>query len=331
MKYYLGVDAGGSKTNTLIVNSEGHIVGQGRSGNGNHQEGYEQAKANLQSSVQQALEEAKLTTREINYAYFGLAGADREPDYKILRPMIAEFGFHKYDLNCDTIIALRAGTRQTYGVVLICGTGTNSAGRNEQGEFYQCGGFSYMLGDYGGGADLSIAAFRSVIRAWDGRGRATLLTSYMLEDLGYQTVDEMFEDYLDHQKTPPLHIAKLVFKAAEEGDDISREILHEQGKELGRSARAVIERLHMQTDTFDVVLAGSIVTRGKGSYILDELRKALLEYPGATLVKLSMEPVIGAVWLAMEADDVTIQPVLYDRLEHFVFEAEAVEANNVWI
>ncbi|RKP51692.1 ATPase [Cohnella endophytica] len=315
MKYYLGVDGGGSKTYTLIVDEQGTVVGKGHSGNGNHQTSYDAAKRNIRESVEMALANAELKQLDIEFAYFGLAGADREIDYKILRPMIAELGFPRHAINCDTMIALRAGTDRPYGVVLICGTGTNSAGVNERGEFFQCGGFSYQYGDVGGGGSLSVEAFRSVIRSWDGRGRPTLLTDLVLTDLGYGSVQAMFDDYLDNNKVPPIGLSKLLFQAASQGDDVARQILHEQGLELGITAQAVIRRLGMQDASFDVVLAGSIITRGEGDYVRGPIEHAVKQVaPGAKVAKLTVEPVIGAVWLAVEASGIDLPETIYRKL-----------------
>lgn len=316
MNYYLGVDAGGSKTHALVTDENGIVVGKGSAGNGNHQTGYDQAKQNIAKAVAESLDQAGLEPHEIEFAVFGLAGADRETDFNILRPMISELGIPRHEVVCDTMIALRAGTSRPYGVVLICGSGTNSAGKNPQGEFYQCGGFSYLYGDFGGGGSLSVEAFRSVIRAWDGRERSTLLTGLLLSYLKYDSVSKMFNDYLDHNKMPPIDSAQLVFQAASQGDAVAQDILRHQGEELSKSARAVIQRLGMQKETFDVVLAGSIVTRGESDLIHTQIESAVqIVAPEANIVKLSIEPVIGAVWMAMEASGLRLSQNAYDRLK----------------
>jgi len=316
LKYYLGVDGGGSKTYTLIVDEQGSIVGKGSSGNGNHQINYDDARRNIKESVENALGHAGLEPHDIEFAYFGLAGADREVDYTILRPMIAELGFGRFAINGDTMIALRAGTSRPYGVVLICGSGTNSAGVNPQGQFYQCGGFSYLLGDFGGGGALAEEAFRSVIRAWDGRERATMLTGLVLEDLGYASVDAMFDEYLDQDKNPPLGLTKLLFQAASQGDAVATNILRNQGIELGKSAQAVIQRLGMENERFDVVLAGSVVTRSEGDFVQSYIEEAVKRTaPSASVVKLQVEPVVGAVWLAVEASGISLPDYMYERLK----------------
>ena len=134
MSLYLGVDAGGSKTHAVICDEQGNILGKGASGNGNHQIHREHAARNIEEACNRALQEAGAAKEDISYAYFGLAGADREADYEILRPMIGALGYPRHAIACDTIIGMRAGTSRPYGAALICGTGFNSAARNRAGK-----------------------------------------------------------------------------------------------------------------------------------------------------------------------------------------------------
>ncbi|MWV45953.1 ATPase [Paenibacillus sp. HJL G12] len=319
MTYYLGIDGGGTKTYALLTDDRGNVLGKGVSGNGNHQIDRALAAQSIQEAAEGALSEAGLRIHEISHAYFGLAGADREVDYRILHPLVQEIGFNRnYTINCDTMIGLRAGTNRPYGVALICGTGTNSAGRNPKGEHIQVGGFDYMYGDFGGGGSLNIEVFRSVIRSWDGREQETLLTPLLLNFLGYDSVGDMFDDFQDHGKHVPVHTAKLLFEAAAENDDVALEILHRQGVELGKSAAAVIHKLGMEKDTFDVVLAGSLLTRGDRGWIREKVELAVAAAaPKASVVTLSTEPVVGALWSAMEADGHAVTQEVYDKMRTF--------------
>jgi N-acetylglucosamine kinase-like BadF-type ATPase len=313
MSYFVGIDAGGSKTFALVCDSGGRILGKGSAGAGNHQNGYEEARSNLELALQEALADAGICADDVVHACFGLAGADRDADFRILHPLVHSLGFKdRYTIVCDTIIGLRAGTRRSYGVSVICGTGVNCAGVNPAGLTYQCGGFSYMFGDWGGGGGLCVEVFRTVVRSWDGREPATLLTPLLLELLGYSTVDEMFHDYLDHNRSVPLDAVRLLFRAAADGDAAAIRILAGQGKELALSVRAVVDRLGMHGIPFDVVLAGSLLTRGDAGWISGPIEAMLQEAaPLASLVKLEVEPVIGALWSALDAGGVPISEEMY--------------------
>lgn len=323
MAYYMGIDGGGSKTYALLCDEHGNVLGKGRSGNGNHQTGARRAAASISAAAFGALAEAGLQLSDIRHAYLGLAGADRKTDYDILHPMIRSIGFMHYTISGDPMIGLRAGTSRPCGVALICGTGTNAAGRSREGRHYQCGGFDYMYGDFGGGGALNIEVFRTVLRAWDGREAPTLLTEPLLKLLGYAQVEDMFNDFLDHGKSVPLDAARLLFPAAAEGDAAALAILHRQGVELGKAAAAVIHRLGMETEVFDVVLAGSLLTRGDRGWIRGPIEQAVHHAaPNASVVTLTTEPVVGAVWSALEEDGLIVTNEIHEKMRVFQdFEA----------
>lgn len=316
MKYYLGVDAGGSKTYAMIADEEGRVIGVGRGGNGNHQKNREQAEESLRQAVSESLRTSGLTKDQLEYSWFGLAGADREADFQILRPIISRLGLPRTEISCDTWNALRSGTEKNYGVVLICGSGVNCAGKNPEGAVYQCGGFGYRFGDFGGGYDLSVEVFRSVIRADEGRESKTVLTERLVQLLGYANVLEMREDYLDHYRELPAQIAELLFQAAEEGDQVASRLLVHQGDELGLAAAATIRQLSMEKDVFDIVLAGSLLTKGdRSGFIRRVIEQRVKEAaPGAALRILTREPVVGSVVLAMESTGMQVNQEIMDRL-----------------
>ncbi|MFC6653075.1 N-acetylglucosamine kinase [Paenibacillus rhizoplanae] len=316
MKYYLGVDAGGSKTYAMIASEQGQVIAVGRGGNGNHQKNCEQAEESLQQAVSEAVMASGLTRDQLEYSWFGMAGADREADFRILRPIISRLSLPRTEISCDTWNALRSGTGENYGVVLICGSGVNCAGKNPLGVMHQCGGFGYRFGDFGGGYDLSMEVFRSVMRAHDGRAGKTVLTERLTRRLGYSSVPELREDYLDHYRELPADIAELLFQAAEDGDEVATGLLVRQGDELGLAAAATIRQLAMEKDTFDVVLAGSLLTKGDRSGIIKRAieQRVKQSAPGATLRILNREPVVGSVVLAMESSGMDVNHEILDRL-----------------
>lgn len=316
MKYFLGVDAGGSKTCAMIADEQGKVMGAGKSGNGNHQLNREQAADSLHQAVSEAITASGLTRDQLDYSWFGLAGADREADFRILRPIIGSLGLSRTEISCDTWNALRSGTEKNYGIVLICGSGVNCSGKNPAGAAYQCGGFGYRFGDFGGGYDLSMEVFRSVLRADDGREMETVLSKRLTQLLGYTTVSELREDYLDHFRDLPPQIAELLFQAAEEGDPVATGLLVKQGDELGLAAVSAIRRLAMKEDIFDIVLAGSLLTKGDRSGIIRRAieRRVKQAAPNSTLRILTREPVVGSVILAMENSGMHVNQEVLDHL-----------------
>lgn len=299
---FLGIDAGGSKTHALLTDETGRVLGRGYGGNGNHQTAFDIAKVNIDNACSQALQEGGVTKDEVTFAYFGLAGADREPDFKILRPMIASLGYERHAIACDTMIGMRAGTNQSFGAVIISGTGFNSAARNSQGEELQYGGFGYPFGDgQGSGTCLAIHAFRSAIRSWEGRELPSLLTELVPQELGYSSMQEMYDDMLDTNKRPPITLSKIMFTAAEQGDAVAIRILEEAGHEHANAVNALIKRLGMEQDSFDVVLTGSVLAKGSSPHMVNAIKEGVAAVAShARISKLTIDPVIGAVMSAMD-------------------------------
>ncbi|RXZ81997.1 ATPase [Paenibacillaceae bacterium] len=320
---FLGIDAGGSKTHALLTDQNGRLLGWGSGGNGNHQTAFAGARDSIDQACVQALQAAGVSKEEVTFAFFGLAGADREPDYRILRPMIASLGFADYDLSCDTIIGMRAGTQLPYGAVIISGTGFNCAARNAQGEELQYGGFGYQFGDgQGSGSDLAVHAFRSAVRGWDGRGRPTVLTELVPRCSGYQSVEEMYDDLLENNKRPPRELAIVMFEAAVQGDEVAIQVLEEAGREHGNAANALIRRLNMQDERFDVVLIGSVLSKGGSPHMVDAIRTEVNRVaPLASIVKLSVDPVVGAVMSAMDRHGVVIDAATDAALRTITFKS----------
>lgn len=311
--YYLGVDGGGSKTLCAICDERGQLIASALSGCGNHQTDQALARKNIHKAVEEALSSAGLNRKDIANAVFGLAGADREVDFSVLRPMLKALRFRNWKVVCDTVVALRAGARSQSGVVLICGTGTNCYGMNAQGEDYQCGGMGYAYGDFGG-SELAVEAFRSVIRAWDGRGRQTHLTAAILAELGYPTVDAMWADFLDNGLDIPARLVPLLFETAKT-DAVARGILRKQGEELGLAAAAVIKRLHMQSEPFDLVMAGSILSRGDSRFLLPFIQKSVERVTtNCEFRVLTVQPVAGALFMAMQADGCAVKESVRETL-----------------
>lgn len=317
MSFYLGVDAGGSKTTALIVDHSGSVMGMGKSGNGNYQFNYNEAERNIREAVLTALSNAGINQQQVTSALFGLAGADRQSDFQVLYAMINKLNLPNYRIVCDTMIAMRAGTNQHFGVVLICGTGVNCAGRNMNGEELQIGGYDYMYGDFGGGKSMAVEVFRAVIRAWDGREQKTSLSQRVLEFLKYPNEEIMFNEFLDQQKTEvPLGVVPILFDCAAEGDEVAQGILTRQGLELGVTAQAMINRLGMNQTAFDVVLAGSLLSKGKGSFMVEPIQNMVLQAaPYARVKRLQMNPVFGAVMGAMDGSGHRVPQRIYNELQ----------------
>ncbi|TXK85291.1 N-acetylglucosamine kinase [Paenibacillus sp. N3.4] len=303
--YILGVDGGGSKTYAVIVNALGDKISSGVSGSSNHQVvGIEKTLTHIKESIDQALQAAGLSHADIAFAQYGMAGLDRERDYEIVRPALATLPFNRWDMVCDTMEGLRTGSPDNVGVVLLCGSGTNAAGRNEAGESIQVGGIGYLYGDSLGSNYMATTMFRAAVRSWEGREIPSILPDKLLNYFGFSHMEDLINDFLDREiyQIREGRLTVSLHEAANEGDLLAIKLLKEAGRELGITGNAVIRKLGgFKKQPIPIVLVGSVIQKGRSPILLDELRRTLeLENGEIELIIPEMAPVYGAILLAMD-------------------------------
>jgi N-acetylglucosamine kinase-like BadF-type ATPase len=319
MRVVLGVDAGGSKTHAVVVDESGAVLGFGKGGVGNHQShGLEAALKQIAKAVNRALQAAQVPAEQVELGCFCLAGADLPEDYKLLQSAVEEFGLaQRVVIKNDTLAALRSGLSRSWGVVVICGSGFNAAGRGPDGGEIVLPGLGPISGDWGGGGALSIEMIRAVMRSWDGRGQPTRLTRLVLDALGQSTEEELlaalYHRRMAHKKI--LDLTPLLFEAADAGDEVACKLVTEMGVEVGVTAAALLCRLDLTATDSEVVLGGSVF-KGKGPLLVDTAARWVHQTaPAARIVQPRLEPVGGAALLALELAGIEVTSQTNARME----------------
>src|SRR5206468_10198583 len=151
--YFLGVDGGASKTAALVTDENGEPLGDGLAGPSNHlRVGIETASRNIERAVNKALVAADVTSREIVWAYCGIAGADHPAHrQEVVDSLSVFFPRGNFTVDNDARIALSGAIGFGAGVVVIAGTGSVCVGRNDAGEEARASGWGPIVGDEGSG------------------------------------------------------------------------------------------------------------------------------------------------------------------------------------
>jgi N-acetylglucosamine kinase-like BadF-type ATPase len=202
----------------------------------------------------------------------------------------------------DALVALVAGAGEQAGVVVVAGTGSIAYGRDAGGRAARAGGWGYLLGDEGGGFWIGRAALSAVVRQFDQRGPATLLTDLVLKQMQLSTPAEVIHAIYDRglQRHAIAGLAGVVQRATEAGDAVAGEILDRAASELAAAAASVVTRLGMRGDVFPTVLAGGIFM-GIPSLASGLMTRLAEVAPRSDVRRLEVEPARGAVTLALAA------------------------------
>ncbi len=319
MRVVLGVDGGSSKTHAVLVDESGTLLGFGKAGIANqHTSGLENGLKEVAASVRMALQAAQLQPQDVELGCFCLAGADVAEDFRILTPALEALNLaRKVVVKNDTAAGLRSGLTRSWGVVIICGTGFNAAGRGRDGKEIGLPSLGPLSGDWGGGGTLGVEAVGAVMRSWDGRGQPTMLTRLVLDAL-HVSSEEDFLSGLYHGQITREHIlalTPLLFEAAEAGDSVARELVIRMGTEVGVTANVFLRRLDLADTDAEVVLAGSVF-KAKGPLLIDTATKIIHDAsPKARIVRPRFEPVAGAALSALEMVGVQVTAEINKKME----------------
>lgn len=297
--YVLGIDAGATKTVCQLADEEGRVVREVRGGGANLQT---VGELGVEKVLHRVMEDALADSGIIPAAIcLGIAGVDRAPDVAIVKDILRRIGYKARLLVVnDALIALEAGVGDGPGVVIIAGTGSIVFGRNPAGLAARAGGWGHVLGDEGGGYWLGRLALRAVVRAADGRGSATRLTTYILGHFGVDRPEELVHEVYARTLPPPAiaALARYVQQAAEEGDEVAAALIESAARELVTSARAVVTRLGLAEAVWPFLLSGGLFSAVPR--LTTELTARLPAIaPKARVERLAREPAAGAVRLAL--------------------------------
>lgn len=321
----LGVDGGGTKTHALVADLSGTVHGIARDGPSNWESiGLEVAGEVIRAVVLEAIEAAGANPSDVGASTYGLGGIDWPADVERLDPLIGTLGISgPRRLVNDSFVAMRAGTDASCAVVIVAGTGSVAAGRNEAGQTYRTLGLGASFGDFGSAGDVTWEAVAAVARAHTGAGEQTVLRELLLQATGTSSAAEMLEA-LSRNRIPLPSGAPLVVTAAEDGDAVAREILRRVGRSLGASGAVVARQLGILDRSFEVVLAGGLF-RGGSRLLLDSLRGEISRVaPRAVLTRVETPPVVGATLMAMDLLGMAPSGEVRERLSSVAaFELEA--------
>jgi glucosamine kinase len=268
----LGVDGGGSKTRAVVAYAGGAVLGEGLAGPSNPlRVGVAAAAVAVREAADGACAEAGVRRIELVAAEVGIAGVRRADIRESMRAALAGLGIKRVEVVTDSDIALYGATDGKPGLVIIAGTGSICCGVNARGRRACAGGWGPVVGDEGSGSWIARRALQAVARASDGRGRKTSLTEAACEYFNVASP----EDLSTAVYAPNVTNARIagfggrVVRAGRKRDVVAREIVEEAGRELARAAVAVVRKLRMERERFQVAYVGGVFAAG--SLILDPL------------------------------------------------------------
>jgi N-acetylglucosamine kinase-like BadF-type ATPase len=314
----LAIDGGGSKTDVVLVDTQGRVLAQVQGPSSQPQNyGVLRALAVLDDLVGRIRAAAGLTEAEqlADHAAVYLSGMDLPVEIAAIEPALRSRGWApSIVVENDTFAIMRAGTQALDAVAVVCGTGINCMGRNAAGRQSRFAALGGVTGDWGGGHHLGEKALWHAVRAQDGRGPQTLLQQAVAEH--FDRPDPLSVGIAIHLAEIPddrlNELAPVVFSVAAAGDEIAGRLVDRLAAEIAVLATVSMRRLDLLERPVDLVLGGG-VARSRDARLFDRLTGHVLEAnPQTSIIVVDAAPVVGAALLGLDALGAT--PDIADRV-----------------
>src|SRR5437667_115163 len=272
MRYVLGFDGGGTKTECVLMDETGAILARSRSGASNAVNvGAEASAAALAEAGKEALGSAAKSPFDVACLLAGISGAG-EPSVRaeIQAHLKVVFPTATLVVTSDLVLSL-AATAEIPSVVVIAGTGSAVLGRTSPLKVARAGGFGPVIGDTGSANDIGRTAVARCFQKFLNK------ETFLLTDEICRTFHCTWPQFVDLARQQPAVIFPKVFpivaKAAESGDFSARAILSMAAANLIEQVREVVGHLELRNTNFFLAKTGGVF---EGSPFLGEQFDLLL-------------------------------------------------------
>lgn len=227
MKYYAGLDIGGTNGRLKLISDTGALLGEFNApGCSVNTDGWEKSRQRCRDLVLPNLALVGLNTWDCMGICAAVSGVDSQSIAKFCRDIFEEMGFlsHRLEIvnDCEVFLHLSKGP----AMVLISGTGSICFGRDGENQVCRTGGWNHIISDEGSGFDLGLRVLKAAADDLDGRKKAPVLTAMIIEESGLDSLEKLNDFINGHlfEKAVIARFARTGYEAAKLGDEESLKI-----------------------------------------------------------------------------------------------------------
>lgn len=306
MAYFLGIDAGATKTNG-VLGTESDVLARAQGGSIKVTRVSEaNAETHVQAILASLVEQSGIALNSISGTCVGLSGFAIPSVADWVRNALTSHVSGHIELCGDELIALDAAFRGGRGILAIAGTGSHVVGRTRNGELVRTGGWGPVMSDQGAGSRIGLLALRAMFHAQDA-SEETLLLPAIHAAFGTQTIG----DLIDRGNSTPVvefsQLTPLVAKVAAAGDTVALRVLQQSGEELadlvllamrkGRVLESGASAPSAAIAPWTIAFTGSAIE--KISLLRESMISTILQSdPAVKFLAQPADPPLGALWRA---------------------------------
>lgn len=240
IKYYVGVDGGGTSCRARICDVDGNCLGEAKTGSANILLGADVAMASIRDAITAAATKANLTAADYGCMSVGLALAGAEQKQAWYEFMALPHPYAAITLNTDAYGACLGAWRGEEGAILIAGTGSCGILITD-GHQHVVGGREFPISDQGSGAIMGLRLIQQVLLSVDNIVPSTPLAQHVLAHFSYD-IDAIVSWSKTARPCDYGQFSPDIFAYAAEGDSLAVKLLQQTASDIEMLLSALIQR-----------------------------------------------------------------------------------------
>lgn len=300
---YLGIDGGGTKTAFLLISETGKVLAYSTKSTCHYlQVGIDNFKKVLDIGIGEVLKKAGKKKYQLDYTFLGIpAYGEIIKDVSLLEELTSEvLGSQKFRCGNDVEAGWAGSLACQTGLNIVAGTGAIGFGRDQDGNTARTSGWGHFCGDEGSAYWLAKQAISIFGKEADGRLEKSPLYDIIKHEFDLKRDFDLITliyKKLGRKRDKVAQLAKLIYKAAQQGDNKAIALYRQAAYEYSLIVKALIKKLNY-ADNQEILTSYSGGVFKAGAYILEPFKKYIKQY-NIKLIKPILQPVTGAALYAL--------------------------------
>ncbi len=243
MKYYLGIDGGGTRTTAVVSDENAKVLFKavGKSINF-YSVGMKKARENLITVISDIYK--NIGEIEFESAFIGCSALDNEADEDTISALCDSIiNAKKIGMNSDVYVALASSGEDSCRIVAICGTGSIVTGIDEDGTIKTKGGWGHIFGDEGSAYSIAVNALKASAMLYD-EGKITPLVKKAEEFFGVEDFRNAIDIIYSPETTKDV-LASFSVKVGEiaEDDFVAKTVIINEAHFFSKTVLALLNEM----------------------------------------------------------------------------------------
>lgn len=294
MKYYLGIDGGGTKTTAAVADENENIIAKvtGKTINF-YAVGMENSRKNLADVIEEIKSKTGISSFE--GAFIGCSALDAKADSETLDALCSGvINAEKIGMDSDLFVALKSSSGNC---VAVCGTGSMAIGEKNDGNLVVKGGWGHIIGDEGSAYSIAVSALKLCCALCDKNINSPLLASaeeYFGVDSFRKAIDVIYSP--ETAKDLIAGFAAKVGKLAQNGCEDCINIIKSEAEAYAETVCTLVSEL----ESCNLISLCGGVFNNNELFLQEFTKRISASYPETETKILGIPPEEGALKAAKE-------------------------------